>query len=57
MSIKSLFSYLKCRITGYYNRITCGKCGLHLYYNGCGCNDCETQQQIELIKFKTTKFQ
>ena len=42
-----IYKYLKCRITGYYNKIITGKCGLHLYYDGCGCGDCNKQQQIE----------
>ena len=49
--MKKLFKYLKCRITGYYNKMITGKCGLHLYYDGCGCADCNKQQQIESDKF------
>ena len=45
--MRCIFCFLKCRATGYYNKITTGKCGLHLYYNGCGCEDCNNQQQIE----------
>ena len=39
-NMKKLFGYLKCRITGHYNKIRTGKCGLHLYYDGCDCDDC-----------------
>lgn len=46
--MKKLFNYLKCKITGYYKRIITGKCGLHLYYNGCNCKDCQTYQKIEI---------
>lgn len=49
-NMKKLFGYLKCRITGHYNKIRTGKCGLHLYYDGCGCDDCNKQQQIESDK-------
>ncbi len=45
--IRRLFGYLKCRITGYYNKYSTGKCGAHLYYSGCGCDDCNKQQQID----------
>ena len=48
--MKKLFGYLKCRITGHYNKIRTGKCGLHLYYDGCGCVDCNNHQQIESYK-------
>lgn len=48
--MKKLFGYLKCRITGHYNKIRTGKCRLHLYYDGCGCVDCNKQQQIESDK-------
>lgn len=42
-----ILRYLKCKITGYYKKITTGKCGLHLYYNGCGCEECMKYQQEE----------
>jgi len=50
--MKKLINYLKCRITGHYNKIITGNCGLYLYYDGCGCDNCNKQQQIESDKFK-----
>ena len=53
-NMKKLFSYLKCRITGHYNKFITGKCKLHLYYDGCGCDDCNTQQKVESDNFGVT---
>jgi hypothetical protein len=53
--MKKLAKYLKCKFIGYYNKITIGKCGLHLYYDGCGCVDCKKQQEIETIEFYMNK--
>ena len=49
-----IYRYLKCRITGHYNKIITGKCELHLYYDGCGCGDCNTQQKVESDNFGVT---
>jgi hypothetical protein len=49
-----ILKYLKCRITGYYKKITTGKCGLHLYYDGCGCDECQEYEKKELELVTTT---
>ena len=49
--MKNLICLLKCRIIGYYNKFTTGKCGLHLYYTGCDCEECADYYEMEFHKF------
>jgi len=45
-----IFKYLKCKIKGHFNKFKTGNCGLHLYYDGCNCDECNTKQKIESAK-------
>lgn len=49
--MRKIFNFLKCKITGHYKKIITGECGLHLYYDGCGCNTCNQQQIKEKDNF------
>jgi hypothetical protein len=46
-----IFKLIKCRFIGYFKRLTTGKCGLHLYYTGCGCDECNKYYEEEFNKF------
>lgn len=50
--MKKIFEYIKNQFTGYYKILTTGVCGLDLYYDGCGCKQCNQQQKIEMENFK-----
>lgn len=51
--MRKLFKLIRCRFIGYYNKLTTGKCGLHLYYTGCGCVDCNEYFEKEYNAFMT----
>jgi hypothetical protein len=49
-----IIKYLKCRIIGWYNKLTTGVCGGHLYYDGCDCDTCNSLYSNQYNDFKNT---